>query len=42
MAFSFRQFSTVVFIKDEVVSLMANPNPGGPGLRVYVPQRQGS
>ena len=42
IAFPFRQFSTVVFIKDEVVSLMANPNPGGPGLRVYVPQRQGS
>jgi len=42
IAFPLRQFSTVVFIKDEAVSLMANPNPEGPGLSVYVPQRQGS
>jgi len=34
IAFPFRRFSTVVFIKHEVVSLMVNPNPGGPGLRV--------
>ena len=41
IAFPFRQFSTVVLTKDEVVSLTTNPNPGGPGFRVSCPLETG-
>jgi hypothetical protein len=34
-------FSTIVVLWDEVVSPMPNPQPGGPGLRIYDPRRQG-
>jgi hypothetical protein len=33
-----QQFS---FLQGGVVSLTPNPHPGGPGLCIYVPQRQG-
>jgi hypothetical protein len=34
-------FSTIFFLQDRVVSLTPNPHPGGPGLCIYIPQRQG-
>jgi hypothetical protein len=34
-------FSTIVVLQDGVVSPMPNPQPGGPGLRIYDPRRQG-
>jgi hypothetical protein len=34
-------FSTIVVLRDGVVSPMPNPQPGGPGLRIYDPRRQG-
>jgi hypothetical protein len=33
-------FSTIVVLRDGVVSPMPNPQPGGPGLCIYNPQRQ--
>jgi hypothetical protein len=33
-----QQFS---FLQDRVVSSTPNPHPGGPGLCIYIPQRQG-
>jgi hypothetical protein len=34
-------FSTVIFLQSKVVILASNPQPGGPGLCIYVPQWQG-
>jgi hypothetical protein len=34
-------FATITFIRDWIVSPAPNSQPGGPGLRIYVPQRQG-
>jgi hypothetical protein len=36
---AYQQFS---FLQGRVVSPMPNPHPGGPGLCIYIPQRQGS
>jgi hypothetical protein len=33
-----QQFS---FLKGRIVSPTPNPHPGGPGLCIYIPQRQG-
>jgi hypothetical protein len=33
-------FSTI-FLQGKVVSPTPNPHPGGPGLCIYIPQRQG-
>jgi len=33
-------FSTI-FLQGRVVSPTPNPHPGGPGLCIYIPQRQG-
>jgi hypothetical protein len=30
------------FLQGRVVSSKPNPHPGGPGLCIYIPQRQGS
>jgi hypothetical protein len=32
-----RKCSTNLFLQGEVVSLTPNPQPGGPGLRIYTP-----
>jgi hypothetical protein len=29
------------FLQDRVVNPTPNPHPGGPGLCIYIPQRQG-
>jgi hypothetical protein len=34
-------FVTVTFLQGWIVSPAPNPQPGGPGLRIYDPQRQG-
>jgi hypothetical protein len=34
-------FSTIFFLQDRVVSPTPNPHPGGPGLYIYIPHRQG-
>jgi hypothetical protein len=34
-------FVTVTFLRGWIVSPASNPQPGGPGLRVYDPRRQG-
>jgi hypothetical protein len=34
-------FSTILFLQGRVVSPTPNPHPGGPGLCIYIPQRQG-
>jgi hypothetical protein len=34
-------FSTIFFLQVRVVSPTPNPHPGGPGLYIYIPQRQG-
>jgi hypothetical protein len=34
-----QQFS---FLQGRVVSHTPNPHPGGPGLCIYIPQRQGA
>jgi hypothetical protein len=34
-------FSTIFFLQGRVVSPTPNPHPGGPGLCIYIPQRQG-
>jgi hypothetical protein len=37
----FGGFSTIFFLQGRVVSSTPNPHPGGPGLCIYIPQRQG-
>jgi hypothetical protein len=34
-------FVTITFLRDCIVSPAPNPQPGGPGLRIYDPRRQG-
>jgi hypothetical protein len=34
-------FSTIFFLQGTVVSPTPNPHPGGPGLCIYITQRQG-
>jgi hypothetical protein len=34
-------FSTIFFLQGRVVSPTPNPHPGGQGLCIYIPQRQG-
>jgi hypothetical protein len=34
-------FVTVTFVQGWIVSPAPNPQPGGPGLRIYDPRRQG-
>jgi hypothetical protein len=34
-------FATIFFLQGSVVSPTPNPHPGGPGLCIYTPQRQG-
>jgi hypothetical protein len=34
-------FSTIFFLQDRVVSPTPNSHSGGPGLCIYIPQRQG-
>jgi hypothetical protein len=34
-------FSTIFFLQGRVVSPTPNLHPGGPGLCIYIPQRQG-
>jgi hypothetical protein len=34
-------FLTITILRDWVVSPAPNPQPGGPGLRIYDPRRQG-
>jgi hypothetical protein len=34
-------FSTIFFLQGRVVSPTPIPHPGGPGLCIYIPQRQG-
>jgi hypothetical protein len=34
-------FHNNIFLQSQVVSLASNPQPGGPGLCIYVPQGQG-
>jgi hypothetical protein len=34
-------FSTIFFLQGRVVSPTPNPHPGGLGLCIYIPQRQG-
>jgi hypothetical protein len=34
-------FVTVTFLRGWIVSPAPNPQPGGPGLRIYDPRRQG-
>jgi hypothetical protein len=33
-------FSTIFFLQGRFVRPTPNPNPGGPGLFIYIPQRQ--
>jgi hypothetical protein len=37
LGFSLIRFSTNYFLQVKVVSLTHNPQPGGPGLRIYIP-----
>jgi hypothetical protein len=39
--FTCLDFVTIFFLQSKVVSLASNPQPGGPGLCIYVPQLQG-
>jgi hypothetical protein len=34
-------FLTITFLRGWIVSPAPNPQPGGPGLRIYDPRRQG-
>jgi hypothetical protein len=34
-------FTTITFLEGWIVSPAPNPQPGGPGLRIYDPWRQG-
>jgi hypothetical protein len=31
----------IYFFRGGIVSLTPNPQPGGPGIRIYIPRRQG-
>jgi hypothetical protein len=35
-------FITITYLRGWIVSPAPNPQPGGPGLRIYDPRRQGS
>jgi hypothetical protein len=37
----FSDLVTICFLRGGVVGPTPNPQPGGPGLRIYVPQRHG-
>jgi hypothetical protein len=37
-SFHFFGFRNNFFLQSKIVSLASNPQPGGPGLRVYIPQ----
>jgi hypothetical protein len=39
--FTSLNFTTIIFSKNKIVSLASNPQPGGLGLCIYVPQWQG-
>jgi hypothetical protein len=41
LAYSFLGFLTVTFLRGWVVSPAPNPQPGGPGHRIYDPRGQG-
>jgi hypothetical protein len=41
LASPFGGFLTVTFLRGWIVSPAPNPEPGGPGLRIYDPRRQG-
>jgi hypothetical protein len=41
LAFRFWGFLTITFLQGWIVSPAPNPQPGGPGLRIYDPRRQG-
>jgi hypothetical protein len=41
LASPFWDFVTITFLQGWVVSPTPNPQPGGPGLRIYDPRRQG-
>jgi hypothetical protein len=34
-------FLTITFLQGWIVTPASNPQPGGPGLRIYDPRRQG-
>jgi hypothetical protein len=34
-------FATITFLQGWIVSLAPNPQPGGPGLRIYDPRGEG-
>jgi hypothetical protein len=38
--FTFLDFATIILLQSNVVSLAFNPQSGGPGLCIYVPQLQ--
>jgi hypothetical protein len=38
---NFLEASQQFFLQGRVVSPTPNPHPGGPGLCIYIPQRQG-
>jgi hypothetical protein len=40
--FTSLSFETIIFLQSKVVSLASNPQPGGPGLCIYVSRWQGS
>jgi hypothetical protein len=37
----FWDFVTITFLRGWIISPAPNPQPGGPGLRIYDPRRQG-
>jgi hypothetical protein len=41
MAYPLWCFLTMTFLQGWIVSPAPNPQPGGPGLRIYDPRRQG-
>jgi hypothetical protein len=36
--FTSLDFTTIIILQNQVVNLAFNPQPGGPGLCIYVPQ----
>jgi hypothetical protein len=40
--FPFWGFVTITYLQGWIVSPAPNPQPGGPGLHIYDPQRQGA
>jgi hypothetical protein len=38
LVFPSLDFATIFFLQSKVVNLVSNPQPGGPGLSIYVPQ----